>query len=97
MIYRTSLPHTPIKRTRRISPVVASAPVSIPFFVFERTPKLFTAATPLPALATVRRNGTTFLASITASKDFNGHLFARVQFADSVPLWTNAANVVEVV
>lgn len=93
MIYRTSLPHTPIKRTRRISPVAAS----VPAFVFERTTKLFSAATPLPALATVRRNGTTFLASINAVKDFNGHLFARVQFADGTPLWTNAANIVEVV
>lgn len=92
MISRISLPHTPIRRTRRVHPVAA-----VPQFIFERTPKAFSATTPLPALATVKRNGAAFLASIDATKDLNGHLFARVQFADGAPLWTNAANIVEVV
>lgn len=81
MIYHPSLPQTII-----VTPIV-----------IERTPVAFTAVTPLPALVSARRNGKTWLACVDKVKDFNGHLFARVQFADEAPMWTNADNIVEVV
>lgn len=93
MISRTSLPHTPIRHIRRIRKALAV----VPQFTFERTPKAFTAATTLPALAAVKRNGATYLARVDATKDFNGHLFARVQFSSGQVQWTNASNIVEVV
>lgn len=92
MISRISLPHTPIKRTRRISLAAV-----IPQFTFERTSVAFAAATPLPALVTAKRSGATFLARVDKTRDFNGHLFVRVQYGNGEVQWTNAANIVEVV
>lgn len=93
MISHTSLPHHPIKRTRRNRAILAT----ITSIILEHTPVLFTAATPLPTLVSCKRNGRSFLASVDKTKDLNGHLFARVQFADGAPIWTNASNIMEVV
>jgi hypothetical protein len=92
VISRISLPHTPIRRTRRNRFIR-----QIPQFIFERTPKAFTPSTPLPALALVKRNGTSYLARVDKTNDFNGHLFARVTFSGEQPQWTNAVNIIEVV
>jgi hypothetical protein len=93
VISHTSLPHTPIKRTRRNRSILAT----IASIILEHTPLAFSAATPLPALVSCKRNGRSFMASVDKTKDLNGHLFARVQFADGAPMWTNASNIVEVV
>jgi len=65
--------------------------------MLERTPIAFSAATQLPALVTARRNGQTYLACVDKSSSCNGHLFARVQYADGQVQWANATNIVEVV
>lgn len=93
MISHTSLPHTPIRRTRRNRNILAT----IASIILEHTPVMFSAATPLPCLASVKRNGRTFLARVDKANDLNGHLFALVQFADGDPMWTNAVNIMEVV
>lgn len=93
MISRDSLPHTPINPTRRNRSILAT----IASIILEHTPVMFSAATPLPALVSCKRNGRAFLAKVEKTKDLNGHLFAHVQFADGAPIWTNAVNIVEVV
>jgi hypothetical protein len=93
LISHTSLPHHPINRTRRNRSILAT----IASIILEHTPVSFSAVTPLPALVSCKRNGRTFLASVDKTKDLNGHLFARVQFADGAPIWTNAVNIIEVV
>lgn len=93
MIHRDSLPQSHINPTRRNRSILAT----IREIILEHTPLMFTAATPLPCLASVKRNGRTFLACVDKAKDLNGHLFARVQFADGFQTWTNAVNITEVV
>lgn len=92
VISHISLPHTFIRRIRHNRPALR-----IPQFTFERTRKPFTPSTPLPALASVKRSGTSYLARVDKTNDFNGHLFARVTFADGFRTWTNAVNIIEVV
>lgn len=70
---------------------------TIPQTVLERTPAAFTAATPLPAPVSARRNGQTFLANADKVRELNNFLFVRVQFADGDVQWTNSDNIVEVV